>query len=53
MFAVLNKEKNTKLHTLGLGWVNLSTVDPDVLARVVDRVENVYRDTDLNTKQLH
>ena len=37
MFAVLNKEKNAELHTLNLHGVNLSTVDPDVLDRVVVR----------------
>ena len=29
MFTVLDKEKNTELHTLDLGGVNLSAVDPD------------------------
>ena len=40
MFDVIDKEKNTELHTLNLVSVNLSTVDSDILARVVARMKN-------------
>ena len=43
VFSVLDKEKNAELHTLGLSRrssVNLSTVDPGVLSRVIMRLKN-------------
>ena len=51
LFAVLDNEKNTELHTLGLSRANLSTVEPDVLARVLDRLKNVALYDNLLTTQ--
>ena len=53
MFAVLDKEKNTELHSLDLHYIDLSTVDPDVLARVVVKLKNInLSDTGLSPHQV-
>ena len=46
MFAVLDKEKNKELHTVNLRQIDLTTVYPGVLARVVVRLKNVNLSVD-------
>ena len=46
-------EENSQLKTLNLGWNNLSGVEPQLLASMVSKIENVYlKNTNLTNQQV-
>ena len=46
-------KSNSQLKSLNLGWNNLSSVDPQLLASVVSKTESIYlKNTNLTTKQV-